>query len=97
MVILSLAHAKVDEATATNVYGAWSEIVVGDRPAGLVDCYLSTGDGLVQVAAVWESIEDHDRARDEELNHPAFGLFEACGVDPTHTILRVIGRFHQGK
>lgn len=92
--ILSLAHAEVDDAAAINVYGAWSEIVVGERPRGLVDCYLSEGDGVVQVAALWETMEDHDRAFEEKLNHPAFGLFAACGLDPTHTIHRVIGRFH---
>ncbi len=90
--ILSIAHASTDDAVDTNLFGAWSDIVVGERPAGLVDCYLLQGDGSVQVAAVWASIEDHDRAVDDGLNHPAFGFFEACGLDPVHSVYNVIGR-----
>ena len=30
--ILSIAHAEVDEATNVNVFGAWSNLVVGTRP-----------------------------------------------------------------
>ena len=90
--ILSLAHAPVGEATDHNLYGAWSDIVVGDRPAGLVDCYLLYGDGLVQVAAVWESDDAHEAALGDEKNHPAYALFEAAGLDPVHRVFEVVGR-----
>jgi hypothetical protein len=93
MMILSLAHAAMDQASEQQVFRAWSDIVVGVRPQGLVDCFLSQGDGVVQVAALWETLEDHDRAFEENLDHPAFGLFAACGLDPTHTVHHVIGRF----
>ncbi len=44
------------------------------------------------MVSIWESVEDHDRAIEEETNHPAYGFFEACGLDPTHAIYQVIGR-----
>ncbi len=90
--ILSITHAPLDEATNANLFGAWSDVVVGDRPTGLVDCYLLEGEEVVQIAAVWESAEDHDRAMGEEVNHPAFAVFEACGLDPAHTVFNVVGR-----
>ena len=90
--ILSIAHASVTDPTAEYIFGAWSDIVVGERPEGLVDCYLSQGDGIIHMVSIWESIEDHDRAIEEKANHPAYGFFEACGIDPTHTTYNVIGR-----
>ena len=90
--ILSMAHASVEDPTAEYIFGAWSNIVVGERPDGLIDCYLSQGDGVVQMVSIWTSIEDHDRAMEEAKNHPAFGFFAACGLDPTHTTYEVIGR-----
>ena len=90
--ILSMAHASVEDPTAENIFGAWSNIVVGERPEGLIDCYLSQGDGVVHMVSIWTSIEDHDRATEESKNHPAFGFFAACGLDPTHTTYEVIGR-----
>jgi len=89
--ILSLAHAPVDAASRDNLFGAWSDLVVGERPDGLVDCYLLEADGVVQVAAIWESAEAHDRAIAEERTHPAFAVFEASGLDPTHTVFEVVG------
>lgn len=89
--ILSIARAPMDDADSTHMFGIWSDIVVGDRPAGLVDCYLLEGDGAIHVHAVWESLEAHDRAMEKRSNHPVFGFFEACGLDPTHTVYRVVG------
>lgn len=94
MVILSVAHASVADADSTNMFGIWSNMVVGERPEGLVDAYLLEGDGVVYVHSVWESVEAHDRAVEEGSIHPAFGFFEACGLDPTHTVLAVIGHMH---
>ena len=87
-----MAHASVEDPTAEYIFGAWSNIVVGERPDGLVDCYLSQGGGVVHMVSIWTSIEDHDRAMEEEKNHPAFGFFAACGLDPNQTTYEVIGR-----
>lgn len=89
--IVSIAHAPVDSASSANVYGAWSDLLVGERPSGLVDCYLLEAEGAVQIVAIWARAEDHDRAIGEERSHPAFAVFEASGLDPTHSILKVIG------
>ena len=68
--IMSIAQAPVDEASHVNVFGAWSDLIVGERPTGLVDCYLLEADGVVQVAAVWRSIDDHDHEeRNPEQHH----------------------------
>ncbi len=90
--IMSIAHAPVGEATYANVFGAWSDLVVGERPDGLVDCYLLETDGHVQIAAIWSSREHHDRAIHEESNHPGYSVFEASGIDCTHTVFNVVGR-----
>jgi hypothetical protein len=92
MMILSLAHAPVEDASRDNLFGAWSDLVVGDRPNGLIDCYLLEDEGVVQVAAIWESAEAHDRAIGEERTHPAFVVFEASGLDPTHSVFNIVGR-----
>lgn len=90
--ILSIAHAPVEDASRDNLFGAWSDLVVGDRPNGLIDCYLLEDEGVVQVAAIWESAEAHDRAIGEERTHPAFVVFEASGLDPTHSVFSIVGR-----
>jgi len=90
--IMSLAHASVGESEQLNVFGAWSNLTVGTRPEGLVDCYLLETDGVVQIAAIWKSVDDHDRAIHEEANHPAYAVFEASGADPTHSVFTVVGR-----
>ena len=90
--ILSIAHAPVDDPDADYIFGAWSDIVVGDRPDGLVDCYLSRGDGVVHMVSIWDSLESHERALADRKTHPTFGFFAACGLDPEHTIYDVIGR-----
>ena len=93
--ILSLAQASRDDASTTHFFGIWSDMVIGkERPEGLVDCYLLEGEGVIQVAAVWKSAEHHDTAVDD-VSHPAFGFFKACGLDPTHAVLRIIGHIHQ--
>lgn len=89
--IVSIAHAEVAEATKTNIYGAWSDLVVGERPTGLDHCFLLEADGVVQVVAVWESQDAHDRAIGDEKSHPAFAVFEAAGIDPHQTVFKVVG------
>ena len=91
MMILSIAHAQVDEATDANVFGEWSNLLVGERPSGLLDCYLLEADGVVQIVATWADAEAHDRALNDEQTHPAFAVFEASGLDATHTVFKVIG------
>ena len=46
---------------------------------------------VVQVAAVWENVEAHDQALADEGNHPAFVVFEAAGIDVTHSLMTVVG------
>lgn len=89
--ILSMAHAEVAEALRENLYGEWSQLVVGEQPDGLVSAYLVTDGEYVRVAAVWRSVEDHDRALGEEKTHPAFRVFEAAGLDHHHTVMSVVG------
>jgi len=93
--ILSIAHASVADPTADHIFGAWSDIVVEERPHGLLDCYLTQGDGVIYMVSIWESVEDHDRAIEEKTNHPAYGFFEACGLDPTQATYQVIGRLNR--
>jgi len=90
--ILSIAHASVEDPDAEYIFGAWSEIAVGDRPEGLVDCYLSRGGDVVYMVSVWESAEAHEHALEDKASHPNFGFFEACGLDPTHQMFDVVGR-----
>lgn len=90
-VILSIAHASVEDPDAEFIMGAWSDIVVGDRPTGLLNCYLSRDKNELYMVSVWRSEADHDRALADEASHPSFGFFEACGVDPQHSNLTVIG------
>lgn len=89
--IFSIAHAEIPEADHDNLAGEWSDLVVGDRPEGLVAAYLLTDGEYLRVAAVWKSAEDHDRALHDEKSHPAFQVFEAAGADPEHVVMRVIG------
>ena len=90
--ILSIASAAVNEPDAEYIYSAWSDIVVGDRPDGLVDCYLSKTDESLQMVSIWDSVETHDRALSDRDAHPAFGVFAACGVEPEHVTYHVIGQ-----
>lgn len=89
--ILSMAHAEVVEADRDNLYGEWSDLIVGEQPDGLLSAYLVTDAQYVRVAAVWESVEAHDRALADEKTHPAFRVFEAAGSDPHHTVMKVVG------
>ena len=90
--IMSIAQASVDDPDAGYIFGAWSNMVVGQRPEGLIDCYLSQGDRVVYMVSVWDDSEAYDRAMGDRENHPDFGFFEACGLEPTNTIYDVIGR-----
>lgn len=89
--IMSIAHAPVEQSEQVNVFGAWSDLIVGERPSGLLDCYLLETDGIVQITAVWASLDDHDRAINEGANHPAYAVFEASGVECTHNVFKVVG------
>jgi hypothetical protein len=90
--IMSIAHANTQDAERENLFGAWSNLVVGSRPEGLVNCYLLETDESVQVVALWRSIEDHNRAIDDDVAHPAYAVFEAAGLDPVHSVHRVFGQ-----
>lgn len=90
--ILSIASAAVDEPNADYIYGAWSDMVVGDQPAGLVECYLTRTDDVLQMVSLWDSAEAHDTALSDRGSHPALGVFAACGVEPEHSVYRVIGQ-----
>jgi hypothetical protein len=92
-VILSMAQAEVTEADRDNLIGEWSDLVVGDRPSGLVSAYLIHDGPYVRVAAVWRSAEAHDAALAEEGAHPAFRVFEAAGADPEHSVMSIVGAF----
>lgn len=89
--IMSIAHASVTDASSSNTFGAWSDLVTGDRPGGLLDAYLLRSDEEIRVVAIWESFEAHDQAAADEAN-PVFDFFEACGLDPKHVVYRVEGR-----
>lgn len=90
--ILSIASAAVDEPDAEYIYSAWSDMVVGDRPDGLLDCYLSKTEEVLHMVSFWDSVDSHDRALSDRETHPAFGVFAACGVEPQHATYHVIGQ-----
>lgn len=94
--ILSIASAAVDEPDAEYIYSAWSDMVVGDRPDGLLDCYLSKTDDVLQMVSLWDTTESHDRALADRESHPALGVFAACGVEPEHSVFQVIGQLRHG-
>lgn len=94
--ILSIASAAVDEPDAEYIFSAWSDMIVGDRPEGLVDCYLSKTDQVLQMVSLWDTVEAHDSALSDRESHPALGVFAACGVEPEHSVYHVIGQLgHQ--
>lgn len=94
--IFSVAEAEVADADSHHLMRAWSNLVVGERPEGIVDCYLLRGEGAWQVASVWESAESFDRALREERTHPAYVVFEAAGLDMDHTTMEVTGHLTGG-
>ena len=89
---MTISQAPMLEASRDHLFGAWSDLQVGDRPEGLVSCYLMEADGLVQIASVWASAEAHERAVAGDERHPGLFVFEACGIDPSHSVLKVVGR-----
>ena len=91
MRIVSLSQANVEKATSAHIYAAWNNLVTGARPAGLAECFLLEGDGVIQVLGMWDSTEAHDQALSDEANHPAFVVFEAAGVEVTHTLMHIVG------
>ncbi len=89
--ILSIARVEVDQHTHAHILGAWSNMVTLDHPVGLVQCWLTHVPGRVDILAVWEDREAHDRALAEEQDHPAYRVFEAAGADIEHEVLDVLG------
>ncbi len=91
MRVVSIAEADVESAEKAHIFAAWSNLVTGERPPGLINCYVLEGDAVIQVVGVWENAEAHDRALGDETNHPAFVVFEAAGVEAAHTVNKVVG------
>lgn len=90
--IFAVAEAELAEADSHHVLGAWSDLVVGEQPHGLVESFLLRGDGRWQIISVWHDAESLDRALGEERAHPANAVFDAAGVDCRHTTMDVAGR-----
>lgn len=90
--ILSIARAEVDRQAHIDLLGAWSDMVALDHPVGLVDCWFTQVPGRVEIMAVWEDREAHDRALSEEGDHPAYRVFEAAGTHVEHEVLDIMGR-----
>ena len=79
--ILSIARAEIDQQTHAHVLGAWSDMVTLDHPAGLVRCWLTQAPDRVEILAIWEDREAHDRALTEEQDHPAYRVFDPSGTN----------------
>ena len=94
MKVVSVSRAAVGDAVSAHIYAAWSNLVALDRPSGLSECHLFEDDGYFEVMAIWESREDHDAALAAESNHPGFVVFEASGVECSHSFKRVFGSLH---
>jgi hypothetical protein len=89
--IFAVAEAEVAEADSHHLAGAWSNLVVGEQPDGLVESYLLSREGVWQVISVWDDADSLDRALGEEDSHPANAVFDAAGIDCRHTSMHVMG------
>jgi len=89
--IFAVAEAEVAEADSHHLAGAWSNLVVGEQPDGLVESYLLSREGVWQVISVWDDVDSLDRALGEEDSHPANAVFDAAGIDCRHTSMHVMG------
>ena len=89
--IFAVAEAEVAEADSHHLAGAWSNLVVGEQPDGLVESYLLSREGVWQVISVWDDADSLDRALGGEGSHPANAVFDAAGIDCRHTSMQVIG------
>ena len=90
--ILSISRAEVEGSDYYDLLGEWSNMVVLDHPAGLVDCWFAHVPGRVEIIAVWEDRQAHERALSEARAHPAYRVFEAAGAhDVEHEVLDVLG------
>lgn len=89
--IYAVAEAEVAEADSHHVFGAWSDLVVGEQPHGLIETYLLRGDGLWQIVSLWRDAESLDRALGDERTHPANTVFDAAGLDCRHSTMHVAG------
>jgi len=94
MKIVSVSRAEVHEAVSAHIYAAWSNLATLDRPDGLAECFLFEDDGIFEVMGVWDTMDDHDAALADEGRHPAFVVFEAAGVECTHSFKRLFGSIH---
>ena len=90
--IFAVAEAEVAEADSHRVLTAWSNLVVGEKPPGMLECYLLRGDDMWQIASVWDDDASLNLALGDERTHPAYAVFEAAGVDPRHNSMQVTGR-----
>jgi hypothetical protein len=90
-VIFAVAEAEVAEADSHHLAGAWSNLVVGNQPTGLVESYLLSGDGVWRVISVWDDVDSLNRALGEEGIHPANAVFDAVGIACRHTSMHVVG------
>lgn len=90
--IMSMAQTWCDQATKARVFAIWSDLVVDSRPSGLIDAFLLEADGGVQIAAIWASHDAHDQALADGESHPAYAVFNAAGLDPSHSVFKVVGR-----
>lgn len=89
--IFAVAEARVPDADSHHLMGAWSDLVVGEQPHGLVESYLLRGEDSWQIISVWDNAESLDRALGEERVHPANAVFDAAGVDCRHTMMNIAG------
>lgn len=91
--IVAIAQADVEEARVHHLIAAWSDLVTGDKPHGLVECLLMRGDDEWHVTSIWDSEESLAKAHEDEGSHPAFVIFDAADAVPRHTTLELTGRF----
>ena len=89
--IFAVAEAEVAEADSHHLAGAWSDLVVGEQPAWLVEPYVLRGDGVWRVVSVWDDADSLDRALGEEDTHPAIAVFDAAGIDCRHSSMDIVG------
>ena len=89
--IFAVAEAEAAEADSHHVFGAWSDLVVGEQPHGLSrpTCFVGTAYG--RSSRVWHDADSLDRALGDEGAHPANAVFDAAGFDCRHTTMHVAG------
>ncbi len=91
--IVAIAEANVEDSESHHLTAAWSNFVVGDKPAGLVDCLFLEGDQGWLVISTWEDEAALIAAESDEGAHPAYVVFDAASTEVTHRSLKLVGRF----